>query len=461
MKKSLLVIIADQLSFRALSVYGNEHVKTPHLDAFFKDGYVFDNAYTTCPLCLPARSALWSGRYAHETGAMSNGRLLENPLLPESMPSLGDRLSSAGYRCVHLGKTHDSGALRGFEIIESGMREEISSDTYVYNYDSWKDIDTCDNTITVLKEIGNQPFAVIADFNNPHNICNFTARADSLDEDAIADLPPLPPNFNIDDMETRPLPVQYLCCSHNRQQQAAHWQEIHFRQYIAAYYHYIEMLDQQLGEVFAALEASGQQDNTVVCFCADHGDNMGSRRMTTKHSSFYEETVHVPLRFAGPGIPAGRSAALVSHLDLLPTFCAALDVPVEDELWGKALQPVMNGECDAVHDYVASEWYSEWGFTIEPCRMIRGDRFKYTRYIEGGAEELYDMQDDPYELHNLAADPQSAAIMVEQRVLFERYLEETNDDFLNMEIKVDERWRSHAPGFHHHQGPTAPQLADA
>ena len=458
MKKSLVVIIADQLSFRALPFYGNEHVKTPHIDKFFEQGFVFENAYTACPLCLPARSAMWSGHFPHQTKAMSNAGLLTNPDLPASMPSLGDRLSDAGYKCVHFGKTHDAGSLRGFDIIPNVDREDIASDVYAYNYDSFRDIDTCEKATNFFKDVGDDPFAVILDFYNPHNICGFTGHAASLAENAIGDLPPLPPNFEVDDMASRPLPVQYLCCTHNRQQQATQWEPLRFQQYLAAYYHYIEMLDRQLGEIFDALVASGQLEQTVICLSADHGDNMGARRMTTKHSSFYEETTHIPLLFAGAGIPNGSSEALVSHLDFLPTFCSVLGVEIESTLWGTDLQALMLDESKRAHDYVVSEWHSEWGTTVEPCRMLRNDTFKYTLYRENEAEELYDMVEDPYEMRNLINDADYAQPLATCRQQMAEHFKNTDDEFLSMEFVADARWRSHKPGFKNHEGPTAPQV---
>ena len=456
-QKNLLVIISDQLSFRALNLYDNSAVKTPILDKFFADGFVFDNAYAACPLCLPARSAMWSGHFPHQTGAMSNAGLLENPDLSEAIPSLGEYLGKAGYNCIHIGKEHDAGALRGFERMPGGSNDEEKDETWGYNMDTFRDVHTTMQACDRLSTIGSDPFAVIVDFQNPHNICGFTSHNNELPDGVIKDLPELLPNFDCDDFESRPLPVQYLCCEHNRQQQSCGWSKEKWQRYVAAYYHYITYVDQQIGDVLAALEASGQAENTIVCFSADHGDNMGSRRMATKHCSFYEETTHIPLMFAGPGIPKGRSDALVSHLDFLPTFCSLLGVDTDEQLWGKKLADIMCNNA-AGHDFVISEWYSEWGTTIEPCRMLRGPKWKYTSYREENAEELYDLENDPYELKNLAPLAEYADTLAEQREIFKQHVADTNDDFFNMEWKADKRWRSHKPGYHHHEGPTAPQV---
>ena len=456
-QKNLLVIISDQLSFRALNLYGNSAVKTPNLDKIFQDGFIFDNAYAACPLCLPARSAMWSGHFPHQTGALSNAGLLSNPDLSEDITSLGEYLSGAGYNCIHLGKQHDAGALRGFERVPGDYNRDEPNETFGYNNDTFNDVYTTMQACDTLSNIGSDPFAVIVDFQNPHNICGFTSHNNELPDDAIQNLPELLPNFECEDFETRPLPVQYLCCAHNRQQQSCGWSKEMWQRYLAAYYHFIEYVDKQIGDVYAALEASGQADNTIICFSADHGDNMGARRMATKHCSFYEETTHIPLMFAGPGIQNGRSDALVSHLDFLPTFCSLLGVETKGNLWGKQLDQIMNGY-ETGHDYVISEWYSEWGTTIEPCRMLRGPRWKYTSYREEEAEELYDLENDPYEMKNLAPLAEYAETLAEQRARFKQHVAETNDAYFEMEWKADKRWRSHPPGYHNHEGPTAPQV---
>jgi choline-sulfatase len=271
----------------------------------------------------------------------------------------------------------------------------------------------------------------------------------------------LPDNFYFNDIENRPLPVQYICCSHVRQSQAAGWTEENYRHYLAAYYHYVQRADNEVGLILDSLEKNGRLEDTFIVFMADHGDGMGSHGMVTKQVSFYEETTHVPLVFAGPGVVnPGRSVsdALVSLLDLFPTLCDAAGLKPPQKLWGKSLMPwIGNPSMEGTpHSYLAGEWHTEWGFTIEPGRMIRTPKYKYMRYIEGNGEELYDMQNDPGETITIHKDPRYSDVLEEHRSILEKHVIDTKDDFFNLEYLADPRWRSHKPGYQNHTGPAAP-----
>ena len=105
-----------------------------------------------------------------------------------------------------------------------------------------------------------------------------------------------------------------------------------------------------------------------------------------------------------------------------------------------------------------------WGCTVSPGRMIRSSRYKYTSYLEGsggaddptGGEELYDLQEDPGEMVNRAADPAHREVLSQHRAMLGRHIRDTGDPFYSYEVVADERWRSHELGYGHHRGPTAP-----
>ncbi len=467
-RPNILLICADQLAQRAVGAYGDPWARTPHIDSLARAGVRFANSYTPCPLCLPARAAYWTGLLPHQTGVTSNGRLLEVPRIPEAWPTLGAVFAAAGYDCVHFGKTHDAGALRGFRVAPVAEVRDDSLPTHLgANGDTFQDRDTTRKCVDYLRATLSRPFLMVADLNNPHNICGYVGanRGPHIDQPMSGPLPELPDNFEIDDLAKRPLPVQYICCSHNRLAQAAGWSRENYRHYLAAYYFYLEMVDGQIGEILAALDASGQRDDTLIVFYADHGDGLASHRMATKQVSFYEEVTRVPLIFAGSGVTGGGrliEAPLVSLMDLLPTLCDVAGQKTPDGLWGKSLRPWLEGQADASpHDYVVGEWFSEWGFTISPGRMLRSSRYKYTRYIEGGGEELYDLVADPGEKRTLVDDPAHANMLTEHRALLARHLRETADPFMSLQVKVDPRWRSHPVGYSNHRGPAAPEWTEA
>lgn len=464
---SILLICADQLAQRAVGAYGDPWARTPNIDSVARTGARFANSYTPCPLCLPARAAYWTGMPCHQTGVLSNGRLLDNPPIPDDWPTLGSLFSESGYECVHFGKTHDAGSLRGFRVEPWGAIKDDSLPLHLgANNDTFQDIHTTGKCVEYLKGEREKPFLMVADMQNPHNICGYVGanRGPHDDLPIPGPLPELPANFEIEDMEKRPLPVQYICCSHNRLGQAANWSRENYRHYLAAYYFYLELVDRQIGEILTALDASGQRDNTLVIFYADHGDGIASHRMVTKQVSFYEEVARVPLVVSGPGVVGDNrliKQPLVSLLDLLPTLCDYAGVDTPAGAWGRSLCPWLAGRDDgSPHDFIAAEWYSEWGYTISPGRMIRGPRYKYTRYLENDGEELYDLANDPGETRTLVDDPAHAAALAEHRELLGRYSRETDDPFFSLEVKADSRWRSHRSGYVHHHGPAAPEWTD-
>ena len=463
---NILIVTCDQLSQQAVGVYGNRHVKTPNIDELASSGMRFSQAYTSCPLCQPARASLWTGRFPHQTGVDSNGMNYPVPTVSKHTPTLGQIFSDAGYEAVNFGKRHDAGSLRGFELTDIEEEEIDAPDAWPVNYDSKQDVPTTRKVVEFLSREQNRPFIAIASLNNPHNICGWVGAFSGPHQDLPlpeGELPPLPLNFEIRDMENRPLPVQYLCCSHRRLQQASSWSEDNYRHYLAAYYHYTSMVDSQIGEIMAALQSTPEANNTIVVFLADHGDSMAAHRMVTKQVSFYEETTRIPLIFAGMGM-AGRGTLLkeplVSSVDLLPTLCDLAGLRIPGRLPGRSLAGWLRGEDNArTSEYVVSEWQTEWGYTVSPGRMLRTRRFKYTYYLEGAGEELYDLERNPGETRNVVQDKGYRKELEHHRMLLKEHTRNTRDPFFGTGVQVDPRWRSHEPGYPNHQGFSAPEAA--
>jgi choline-sulfatase len=467
---NILVCIMDHLSQRALGCYHPQGTsplaKTPNIDALAASGLKYDQVYCATPLCQPSRASFWSGQYPHVTGTLSNGRNHVNQAFPSELATLGDVFQQAGYETVHFGKTHDNGALRGFKCAEviQKIKTEGVPEAFPEHYDSFQDYDTVEKIVEWLGEDHAQPFLAVADLNNPHDICNWIGYHNSQNGptshvDSGRGLPPLPDNFEIDDMATRPLPVQYICCSHQRLSQAAKWTDLDYRHYLAAFGHYVEKADENLGTIMNALEESGQRENTIVVLMADHGDGMASHRMVTKQVSFYEETNKVPFILSGGHLPKGKNdARLGSLLDLFPTCCDLADLPIPQGLPGVSLlshtsaAQNKDGQHGAERDMVIGQWHTEWGFTVSPGRMVRTKRYKYTHYLEGQGEELYDLIEDPGEKQNLARQPEMVDVLNDHRRRLKEYTQQHSDPYFQLEVQVDPRWRSHALGYQHHDG---------
>lgn len=478
---NVMVIISDHLSTRAVGAYGeSDWADTPNIDRLAERGVVFENMYTSCPLCAPARAAFWTGRFPHDTGVLSNGLraegpdLLPNRSVPEEMPTIGECFKEAGYNTMHFGKCHDSGGLRGFEIVPDGTRKSASVPVgYPENNDTWKDNWAMDRFGEWAAGGFPDPFCAVVDLQNPHNICGWIGEHNSLDGPVVhppfvGELPQLPANCRVRDWQSLPLPIRYICCSHNRAGQTSNYTDEDWRYYIDAFRHYAKMADEHVGTVLRLLQEGGVLDDTLVILMADHGDGMGSHQMATKQVSFYEETARVPFIAAGPGVPTGgrRIGTLTSLLDLFPGLCEYSGMEMPAGLSGVSLAPLLAGQT-IEREFVAAEWYSEWGCTVSPGRMIRSARYKYTSYLEGsggvddptGGEELYDLELDRGELVNLAADPQHREVLLQHRDMLKRHIQQQQDPFYVQKVVVDERWRSHALGYQHHSGPTAPMVA--
>jgi choline-sulfatase len=463
---NILLIISDHLSTRVVGTYGEGPGCTPNIDAIAKRGVAFANAYTPCPLCMPARAAFWSGRYPHQTRVQSNGRNHVNGPLPEGLTTLGMVFCEAGYSCTHFGKTHDSGTLKGFDLAEqkSLPSREQPHPAWPENDDTLQDNYAVQECEAWLKSPSAEPFFCVADLNNPHNICGWVGHNNSLpgpvaSVDIPGDLPELPDNFAWDDLERRPPPVQHICCTHTRQAQTQNWTPDNYRHYVAAYRHYTRRVDSEIGRLMAALDSTPAGRNTLVVVMADHGDSQASHGLVTKQVHFYEETTRVPFIFSGPGIrPGARPAALplVSLLDLMPTLCECAGLPIPEGTEGISLVPALKEGIIPEREYVVGEWLTEFGCEYSPGRMIRSARFKYTRYREGDSEELYDLAKDPGERRNLAGASEFRIELERHRELLQRHVAATRDDFFALHVDVDPRWRSHAAGWQHHRGVAAP-----
>lgn len=460
-RPNILLLQVDQLPSRALKAYGGR-ADTPHIDSLFARGVAFESTTVQCPLCQPSRASLWSGIYPHRTEVLSNGREWPCPLFTEELPTLGEVFTQGGYKAIHFGKRHDSGALRGFELVEEDETHvEDENPAWPYNFDTYNDQYTTDRAVEYFSSYAEEkPLLAVVDLINPHNICGWVGKNQGEHEDVtVEDLPSLPQNFTFDDIGNRSKSIQYICCAHIRQAQAAHWNEENFRHYLAAYNHYLSLVDRQIGRILDTLKQRGTLEDTLIVFFSDHGDALTARGCVTKHTAMYQELVEVPLVFCGGGIQGRKQmvGGLAQSLDLAPTLCELADLAIPPSFDGTSLLPSLEEGSAPKREYAVSQWHTEWGYTVEPCRMIRTQDYKYLHYLEDNFEELFDLQGDPYEMTNVAKDPKYKEVLAQHRILFEQYLKETEDPYRSLSAKADPRWRSHEVGYDKHEGVTAPQ----
>jgi arylsulfatase A-like enzyme len=192
------------------------------------------------------------------------------------------------------------------------------------------------------------------------------------------------------------------------------------RQGLALYYAVVTHLDLQVGRIMAALEESGQLENTLLICSSDHGLAIGSHGLRGKQN-MYEHTINVPLLIAGPGVPQNRRCTAQVYLrELYPTICEMAGVAVPDTVESESFAAVLRGERDTHHEYA----FAYFGDTQ---RMIRGKRWKLIHYPKLDREQLFDLESDSDELHDLASDPQHAKIKDDLRSKLEDSRREVGD----------------------------------
>ena len=422
---NLLVIMSDEHNPKVLGCYGNRLVRTPHLDGLAAAGTRFSAAYCNSPVCVPARAAFATGRYIHEVGFWDNADPYDG-----SVASWHHRLRDAGHRAVSIGKLHfrGTGADHGFseELIPmhvldgkgdlmSLLREDLPRRGASYKmagmagpgestYTAYDRNIAAQAQVWLAEEAPkyrDKPWVLFVSFVAPH--FPLTAPPEHFYPYYHDPRLPWPKLYERAERPAHPYLGEYG---------ASFAYDEHFdspdkvRRAVAGYYGLCSFLDENVGKVLAALQATGLSETTQVLYTSDHGDNLGARGVWGK-STMYEEAVGVPLLLAGPGVPRGQVCrTAVSHVDIYPTVLQTAGIPAataDRDLPGRPLLAIA-GAPDP--DRVAFSEYHGMGSTTASF-MLRTGRYKYIHYVDY-PPQLFDLETDPEELHDIAADPAAA-----------------------------------------------------
>ena len=457
-RPNIVLFVVDQQRRDSLGCYGNTICRTPRIDALAETGIVFDQAYTTSPVCSPARASLLSGLYPHNHGVMINthiGPAFSRGLSPE-IPTFSRLLNDAGYGVDYVGKWHVHEDLSpepfGFdrhEDLRASLKSKPESEIYVdfprgrqliyatqdapvEESRAWLRTEA---GITFLKEraMGSgerNPFFLRIDLNIPHFGTIVPEPYASMYDSS--DIPPWP-NFD-ETFEGKPESHRRKHLEWNLENKEWNW----WQKVVAKYYGEVSLIDTCVGRVLDAIDEAGIEDDTVFIFTADHGDSLGSHKHIEKAGTMYDEVFRIPLiirvppRFRSPaagspaaGSPAAGSPAagssnaesppksyrckeFVRLMDLMPTILDFADLEAPDDIDGMSFVGLFGGE-------VGEEWprsvYCEhhgevWGYHSQ--RSIRTEEFKYV-YNPTDLDEFYDLGSDPYEMHNLINDSERKA----------------------------------------------------
>ncbi|MEZ5535449.1 MAG: choline-sulfatase [Thiolinea sp.] len=428
-KQNILIVMADQLSAKAVGCYGNPTVKTPNIDKLAAEGVRFENAYTSSPLCTPSRYAFMTGQNVSHCGGYDNAAYM-----PATMPTFAHYLRIMGYRMVLAGKMHFIGPdqLHGFEErlttdiypadygwVPDWTKPDERIDLWYHNMSSIKQagVAAITNQLTFDDEVGaksiqalydharsedERPLCMVTSFTHPHDPYACRRKYWDLYEDVEIPLPavPRPSAAENDPHNLRLEKVMALDAVEVTEQDILNARR--------AYYGNVSYVDEWLGRLQETLAECGMADNTTIIFTADHGDMLGEFGLWYK-MTFREWACRIPLIVHNPAQFSARTVSNpVAGVDLLPTLTglaqgytgAVIPEPV-DPPDGRSLVALCEGDDSNDPNACVSEFLGEG--TGAPMLMLRDARYKFISCMTD-PDQLFDLENDPDELVNLAND---------------------------------------------------------
>jgi arylsulfatase A-like enzyme len=424
-KPNVLMMVADDQRFDTFAALGNEHIATPNLDRLIHDGFTFTQARCMGSqqgaVCVPSRAMLHTGRTLFRVPDNCAGFAL-----------LGEVLQHEGYNAFGCGKWHNgpqsfSRAFNsGDNIFFGGMHDQYS--TPVHSYSAQGKYPA--KGARVGKKFSSELFA--------------DAAVDFLDHQKSAEKPffcylaftsphdprtPPAPYKTMYDPKSMPLPANFLP-EHPfdngelriRDEMLAPFPRTpdDTRKQLCDYYGMVSSQDAQVGRILAALEATGQADNTIIVYTGDHGLAIGSHGLFGKQN-VYEHSARIPMILTGPGIPhAERSDALAYGFDIFPTLCQLLQIRPPETIEGKSLGSILSGRESRVRES-SFHTYIHRGKGTQ--HAVNDTRWKHIRYDvkDQTHEQLFDLKNDPQEIHDLSKDPAAAAELPRMQKLLKQW----------------------------------------
>ena len=425
--KNVVVIMSDEHDPRMMGCSGHPFVQTPHLDALARRGVRFSNAYTPSPICVPARAAFATGMRVHELRLWDNampytgvqrgwGHVLQDHKIPvESIGKLHYRSEEdpAGFDVEHLPMHVVGGHGMVWASIRNPFRprpdgprmlgERIGPGESSYTeYDRAVTQRTMEWLAQAARAHGDG-FVLYVGLVAPHFPLVVPEAFYNLYPTAALPEPKLNPGTGY----VRHPWVQEYCDFMNSEDRFTDADER--KRAFAAYYGLCTWLDHNVGQIVGALESAGLTDTTHVVYTSDHGDNLGARGVWGK-STLYEESVKVPMLLAGPGVEPSVCDTPVDLLDLFPTILEGAGIDPTPEMGsrpGRSLFDIARSEPELERP-ILSEYHAAGSNT--GGFMLRRGRWKYHYYV-GFRPELFDLENDPEELLDLAESAEHAEVL--------------------------------------------------
>jgi arylsulfatase A-like enzyme len=424
-----------------LSAMGAGIISTPHLDRIIHEGITFRNAFVTYALCLPSRASILTGLYPHQTGAIDN----RDRRIPDDVPTIADMLREDGYDVAFFGKAHVHDLSKRHWETFFGI-EDAGADYYrpvliesrrgvaqpPKEYRGYVDDIIAARAIEWLNRKRTRPFCLFVWFIAPHAPFYRPRRLLDLYNGVRI---PKPSTFDADLKGYPGKPLAFKN-AYNKIGTTVLGDDDprSLEELVKDHYAGVVNNDEDAGKIMDVIEKAGILDDTVIVLSADHGFFLGEWRFYDKRF-MHEPSIRVPLsirypRLIKPGLTASEMAL---NIDIPPTILELAGVKTPDwRQWiqGRSLVPFMRGTSP-------TDWRKDWLYEyfeypgeeqVKPQRGVRTDRYKLIQYFLPPQEfELYDLQQDPGELHNLYGEPGSATLTKDLLNRLDELRKETGD----------------------------------
>ena len=446
-RPNIVFVLVDDLRWDEIGVAGHPYVETPHIDRIAKEGAWFQRAFTTTPLCSPARATFLTGLYPHTNGITDNLARNEQSHKLETFPKM---LNAVGYDTAFIGKWHmgnDDSPRPGFSTWAGmkGQGEALNPELNINGtrqpFDGYVTDILTDLSVDFVAKPRQAPFLLYVSHKAMHpNITQLDDGSSAASPSGVpgfipaerhkgryAQMPVMRrPNSGIVPDDRPALMRQIGDLPPLSEATVTPEQTIHQRQ---------EMLlgvDDSVGRIVAAIDELGQLDNTIVVVTSDHGFWYGEHGLSNERRLSYEEALRIPMMIRYPDrVSAGlRPTQMVLSIDIAPTMLELAGVTPPDNLQGMSLAPILDGGNPEWRSSFLVEYYSDTVFERifkMGYKAVRTDRYKYIQYVDlAGMNELYDLSADPYELRNVINDSRYAETLTEMQAELERLLDVTS-----------------------------------
>lgn len=446
-RPNMIIVLVDDLRWDEIGAAGHPYVSTPNIDRLAREGANFTRAFTTTPLCSPARASILTGLYPHASGIIDNLARDEQSHRLETFPKM---LNTAGYDTAFIGKWHmgnDDSPRPGFSMWAAmkGQGEALDPELNINGtrtqFSGYVTDILTDLSLEFVAKPRQSPFLLYLSHKALHpNITQYDDGSSGPSPSGVpgfvaaerhrgkyADEPVLRrPNAGVVPLDKPALMRKIGSLPPLGEATMTTAETIHQRQ---------EMLlavDESLGRILAAVDAAGELDNTIVVFTSDHGFWYGEHGLSNERRLAYEEALRVPLiiRYPCRVAPGMRPGAMVLSLDIAPTILEFAGVEPSGSLHGRSLVPLLEGAHPDWRSSFLVEYYSDSVFERifeMGYEAVRTDRYKYIRYKDlESMDELYDLDADPYELRNVIDNPDYAEVLTMMRGELARLLDVTS-----------------------------------